>query len=1125
MTADGESHKLARTLRVLIGTILFLAILAGAAWLLLPQIIDTPAVKDAFCRQISQATALHASLETMELKLGRGVEIRGHSLILRETVRGKPVVEIPFVRARLGLSEVLRGEVTVRSLVLENAQIVWGASAPWGDQGGRGMVGAKQLLGLVRLITVVNGQVLWEGGGLELREINADLRLSQQDGGIAFEGGGEVWGHGDRWHRIEGKGVVTLDGTARAMLRGEGISLSTLARSWFGSAPGLDVRGLGRLDLQVDGSFQEGRCKGTWAVKGLKVSYPNILDMPFEASEASGSFQGEWSGGRWAVGPMEVQAGPFTLTAHLRKGQEGLHGAIISGPFQFQEVIPYLGAGLVGPKLQDFFREDLRHGKGQRASFFFFPQPGQDDTGQRIGLIMEINFGEVWLTFDRDLQPIQDLGGTLVWQGDRVWFRDISGTYRGHPFRSMEARITEIGTVSLLQGRFQIDLTPEELIELFAQVTPKESSPPAGAALEGKCALDLTLDKAFLRNDPLGYTARVSIREVRGALPQIPGQWQISRGSLLATPRHFEIKEFQGKVEGSSFTVEGTIEEWAGEAPRLNLAGRAEISGQDLNRVALSHLPDIQLNPGNTLVAFSVRGTVPTPQVSLRWDLTAVGIRYGDYWEKSPDRPLVVDAQMDKTPGGAWRLVKGVLHGEQGRIYAEGWWGAQPGDRRWLQIWISEYPVEVLAERIPYLRGKVSGGKVDIHGEIYLGSDAHWLATLQPRGVRISEAVLGHEITLRKGSLVVSAGWSQADPLEIEVLGRKFTLWGSLRPLEQGFSLSGQVTGEEVDLDAWIFPPREKGRPAEEESSFALKRWIETIPISEVEFHFDRVKVLDFVFRDVTGQMATREGSVRLENASGHLEGGRVAAEGFLEGDGDFWLAGGIDEAEARTILGNLGFQEEIVEGPLSLQVGVKGRLTGRQAGKHEGNVELRIDKGVIGKFPVLANILSLMNLTQILTGRLPDLSSKGMVFRQIQGSFSLKDGVAHTEDFRIDSEAMGVTVVGDLDVLGKKCDFKVGVQPFVGFDRFVNKIPVIRHYLAGPEKAVLATYFLVKGPLADPDVTPVPFRSLGQGIIGIFRRLLQNPFQDLGIPSDVPSPSSIEDDPIFPREGATPRF
>jgi hypothetical protein len=300
---------------------------------------------------------------------------------------------------------------------------------------------------------------------------------------------------------------------------------------------------------------------------------------------------------------------------------------------------------------------------------------------------------------------------------------------------------------------------------------------------------------------------------------------------------------------------------------------------------------------------------------------------------------------------------------------------------------------------------------------------------------------------------------------------------------------------------------------------------MEALPSSQVQFHFDRLKVLDFVFRDVKGQMGTRGGRVFLEDAAGHLEGGRVAAEGFMEEDGDFWLAGGIDGAQAGAILSTLGFQEEIMEGPLSLQVGVEGRLRGRQAGKHEGNVELHIDKGVIGKFPFLANILSLMNLTQFLTGRLPDLSSKGMVFRRIQGSFSLKDGVAHTEDFRIDSEAMGVTVVGDLDVLGKRCDFKVGVQPFVGFDRFVNKIPVIRHYLAGPEKSVLATYFLVKGPLAEPDVTPIPFRSLGQGIMGIFRRLLQNPLQDLGIPSEIPSPSSIEDEPIFPWQEAPPQF
>ncbi|MGQ9655191.1 MAG: hypothetical protein ACUVXD_14105, partial [Thermodesulfobacteriota bacterium] len=101
----------------------------------------------------------------------------------------------------------------------------------------------------------------------------------------------------------------------------------------------------------------------------------------------------------------------------------------------------------------------------------------------------------------------------------------------------------------------------------------------------------------------------------------------------------------------------------------------------------------------------------------------------------------------------------------------------------------------------------------------------------------------------------------------------------------------------------------------------------------------------------------------------------------------------------------------------------------------------------------------------------------------------------------------MGLTMVGELDVTRKSCDLKVGVRPFVGFDRLVNQIPVLRHYLAGPEKSVLTTYFLVQGPLADPQVTPIPFRSLGEGIVGIFKRLLENPFRDLGIPYGLEAP------------------
>jgi hypothetical protein len=56
--------------------------------------------------------------------------------------------------------------------------------------------------------------------------------------------------------------------------------------------------------------------------------------------------------------------------------------------------------------------------------------------------------------------------------------------------------------------------------------------------------------------------------------------------------------------------------------------------------------------------------------------------------------------------------------------------------------------------------------------------------------------------------------------------------------------------------------------------------------------------------------------------------------------------------------------------------------------------------------------------------------------------------------------------------------------------------------------------YYLVKGPLTDPKVSAVPLRSLGEGVLGIFKRLLQNPFKDLGgspgLPNaQVPEPPS----------------
>jgi hypothetical protein len=825
-----------------------------------------------------------------------------------------------------------------------------------------------------------------------------------------------------------------------------------------------------------------------------------MLSVPFDADDVSGLAEGRWTRRGWTLTRLSAQGGDYSLDGELEGGAEGFRGVIRSGPFPFLRVIPHLGEELVGSHLHAFFRENLSAGEGRTARFSF--SRGQwGGAKEGTSLVMELDFHGAALSFDPRLQPLRNLEGTLVWQGDRVWFRDLRGSYLGHAFRLMEAKIGEIGRASLLQGRFVLELSPREMEELFQTVAEKKRGESLASGLSGRCTLDLSLEKTFLKPTPLQYKALVTVANIAGNLPQLPGPWRISSGTLEATPQRLVIRELQGTVEGSSWTLRGGLEGWAGQESKLNLDGTLGIPGADLARAVAGWAPGLKILPvGTSSLSFSLRGSLQEPLVTFAWDLAPARMQYAPHWEKAEGTPLAVEGWFLKSPTGAWRLLRGTIRDGHGEVQVEGWLGGRQGERNWLQISGEDYPTEGLIQQIPRLRGKIQGGKVDFRGEIYLGADSHWVVTLHPRRVSFPGELLGHEILIRSGAFVWARGWGQVDPLEVEVQGKRYTLRGRVRPWEQGFSFQGRLVGEEVDLDSWVFPlGGAKAGEAEESQPFPLKRWLLGLPSSQLDFEFQRLKLLDFVFRDVEGRLSTREGKVVMEDGTGLLEGGRVALEGYLDGEGDFWLSGGVDEASSGSVLAALGFREEMIDGALFLQTGIQGRLRGKRASKHHGQIELEIQKGVIRKFPVLANILSVMNLTQILTGKLPDLSSEGMVFRKISGSFSLDQGVAKTEDFRVESESVVLTMVGEVDVNKKSCDLKVGVQPFVGFDWFVNKLPVIRHYLAGPDKTVLSTYFLVRGPLGDPKVTAVPFRSLGEGIMGIFKRFLQNPFRDLG--------------------------
>lgn len=1106
----GARRKRSWIFPVLIGFALIsvVAFLTLGQWL--PRLLNTQDMKAFLCTQVREATGLEATVASVEFTPWNWLEVRAKALLLKRPPGGETVAEVPLVRLRLGWREAIKGRLSVYAISLEGMRVSFTGHDPLQGVGGDSLPFLIGFLQLARHIRVSNANLSWGDGRGELRLQKGDIWPSPEEKRVIFQGQGEIWGEEGRWGEFRGRGHATPQGKARVVMECDRVQLAPLTHRLVPSVSSLQVQGEASLVLQIEGAYLDGRVKGSARIQGLRLTWPGVLGLPFEAPQANVALEGDWSGGDWSISQLEIRAGGLGLHGNITRGQDGLRGVMTGSRFEFREIIPYLGVDLIGPHLHGFFREDLRDGVAPKTKFtWWLPLDGKRGEGS-LKVLMEMEFEGVSMNFDRELPPLRDLQGTLFWEGDRVWFSGLRGTYKGHRFRSMEAEITEVGRVSALDGRFSLDLTPQELLDLFRRVSTDGGALGAGTEMGGICSLDLKLRKAFLREEPLGYLARVGVREVATRFPGIAETWHFVRGELEASPERLEIVELEGYVANSSWTLKGILQGWSGVEPKVDVNGKGELAGQDLARLVSSVSGDLRVSPdGSARVAFSVKGPLALPELDLAVDLSHVGMAYGSQWEKPSEDRMVVEGRLHRTPRGFWRLIQGSLEAGGGRLKGEGWIAERLTGEASLFFSAAGYPVDELAKVISGLKGKFHGGEVDLEGEMYLGPHAHGMALLRPRDVQVSQEVLGKPLKIRSGELVLASGWGTVEGLEVEALGREYALSGRFHRVGGGFTVQAVVKGEHLDLDPWVFPfsedPGEKRVPIR--TVPGIKRWIEAFPSSQVDFDFREVRFLDFSFEGLRGRLVTREGRLVLEEALGTLEGGDVALEGSLGDDGEFWVSGGVNGAKAGAVLSTLGFQEELIEGPLHLQGALNGQLQGKRAGRHRGIVELETDKGVIRRFPVLANILSLMNLTQIFTGRLPDLSSEGMVFSQIKGSFTLLDGVARTDDFRIYSEAMGLTMVGELDVTRKSCDLKVGVRPFVGFDRLVNQIPVLRHYLAGPEKSVLTTYFLVQGPLADPQVTPIPFRSLGEGIVGIFKRLLENPFRDLGIPYGLEAP------------------
>ncbi len=186
--------------------------------------------------------------------------------------------------------------------------------------------------------------------------------------------------------------------------------------------------------------------------------------------------------------------------------------------------------------------------------------------------------------------------------------------------------------------------------------------------------------------------------------------------------------------------------------------------------------------------------------------------------------------------------------------------------------------------------------------------------------------------------------------------------------------------------------------------------------------------------------------------------------------------------------------KKDLIKGEYSLKANL--HASGRAeivAGNVQGPIDLTSQGGRIYKLTLLSRILSVINISALFSGKLPDIEQNGFAYKSLTVDANVEDSRIILKSAVIDGADMTLIFTGWIDPVKQTIELTCLVAPFKTADILIEKIPILGTILNGrlisiPVKAV--------GKLHDPKVFLLPPSEVGKGLIGTMQRILETPFK-----------------------------
>jgi uncharacterized protein YhdP len=926
-------------------------------------------------------------------------------------------------------------------------------------------------------------------------------------------------------------------GRIEAEVKMEGVEVSQV---WPYLRPWLPLKRLeGALDLNghYQGTFSEGfKISGQLKLKEAVVDAPQVFSYVLTPHWIHLGFEVTYDLKELQIPRLTLELPEIGVRARgtvygIGSEDMGLEAEAETSVFDLSDAKRLIPYQIIEPKLSgELFRAEGK-GKVQIVSVKLAGKMAEiehcDDLKNARTLSVQMKLDGAQVKLPWTVPPLDDLRGGLLFKEGHLRMLGIrGGTYHstlkkvdGVFYRLLHTPTLEVhceGRLDLsdLRALASTEGSPREYAEIFSPFTQLSGSADYRVFVKGELQGTLQLQNQ----------GTYQLSKVHFAHPKIPFPVTIEEGVLELSNERVRWSGTRAEFGHCSLFMDGSWN-WGEKGEPMEMAAKGQVEVRTLLSLlgsplfpeeVRSKLKPLEGAAGRGELSLKIRRPQGRERVAFEGDFIPRGTTFSPKGVLSStvlkEGALHVSdlgvgfSRLRVQAGNGLLTLDGTIGKDKVNVSTSG-----RADLTYL-FTLLQSPSLPDSVRAPFKGIQRVKGEADLRLK-WMGTTDDWMSALREGEIKFRNVSLQHQKI--PVSLSQIEGTLRLDPDQVRLTGLQLKLGesplafsGTLSrdPWERkGTGAKRQLTCElycpDLDLDPLLPPDEGKGPTA----YGGLRQWLLDWN-AVVKVGVERGRYRGLSFRDLKTELKTMDDRLFLRPFQLKAAGGELRGEGWIEPTEKGIrlevkpnLSNMEMKAFLRALLGKGSEERVLLTGRVYLDgaeirgEGVDSRELKESLG---GRFKLQCESGVIEKAKTLGRIFSILNVSQLFKGRVPDLRSEGLPYRFITASFQIMDGVLSTEDFLVDSDAMRVTSLGKVDLRRNLIDARVGVHPLGTVDTVLSNVPIAGYILTGKDKAFLSFVYEVKGDLNDPKIEAIPVKALGQSFLGIIKRTLETPFR-----------------------------